>query len=235
MKKILSISLIAVLLVLLTNTDAAAQRRKSTEPKEEKEKTEQTEDAQPAPSTPNKKKKTADSYFDESGGFKHRLQYGFHTNAGILSFFGGSFNLRLEPSVGYKITNWAMAGLTGGIDYYREKYSDRVLSASIFNYGVYARIKAFKSFYLHTDYRELKGKYTTKIITPENKYSINDTYKPEVNVGISYRSGTSTWGYEIMGVYNVNHTDGNNSLPSNRSYSFRDSPLDLKIGFTYNF
>ena len=128
-----------------------------------------------------------------------------------------------------------MAGLTGGMEYFRQKQVDRVETATIFNYGVYGRLKAFKSFYLHMDYRALTGKYNTKIIGTDNKNTTTDKYKPEANIGIAYRAGGGAWGYEVMGVYNINHVNGNFSNLSNKTYSFRDSPFDLKIGFTYNF
>ena len=244
MNKLMKIGFMAALLVFLSNTDALAQRRGS-DKKKGTEKTEETQtptddkqvpENQGTKKTVTKKTKTGtDNYFDESGGFKHRLQYGIHSNTGLLSFFNGSLNIRVEPSVGYKITNWAMAGLTGGLEYFRQKSTDRVESANIYNYGVYGRIKAFRTFYVHMDYRAITGKYSTKIIGTDIKNSATDKYKPEANVGIAYRSGNGAWGYEIMGVYNVNHTDGNFSQLSNKTYSFRDSPLDLKIGFTYNF
>ncbi len=241
MRKIAQISLIVFAFLFAFNVDAIAQRRGSKDKKETKKEETPTEETTPsdaekptAKASKTTKTKT-DNYFDESGGFKHRIQYGFHTNAGLLSFFGGNFNLRLQPSVGYKITNWAMAGLTGGIDYYRQKDQSTVLTAPIFAYGVYARLKALKSIYVHADYQGLSGKFTTKVIGTDNKVSLKDTYKPEMNVGIVYRSGFSSWAYEIMGTYNVAHVDGNFGVLSNKTYSFRENPLDLKIGFTYNF
>jgi hypothetical protein len=242
MNKLMKIGFLAISILLLANVDAFAQRRGSNK-KKETEKTEQTPtDDKQAPETQDDKKtatkktkSSTDNYFDESGGFKHRLQYGIHSNTGLLSFFNGSLNIRLEPSVGYKFTNWAMAGLTGGVEYQRTKYVDQVSTVNLFNYGVYARLKAFKTFYLHLDYREITGKFALKTIATGSKITETDTYKPEANVGVVYRSGSGAWGYEIMGVYNVNHVDGDQRLISNRSYSVRDSPLDLKIGFTYNF
>jgi hypothetical protein len=233
MTKLMKSGFIAFCILLLSNMDAMAQRRTSTTTPQNTE-----QDSVPRPVSATKSKTTkqsTDNYFDESGGFKHRLQYGIHTNSGILSFFNGYLNLRIEPSVGYKITNWAMVGITGGLEYQRQKATDRVETASIYNYGVYGRIKAFKSLYVHTDYRFVTGSFATKLIGTDTKVSIKDSYKPEANVGIAYRSGLGAWGYEIMGVYNLNHTDGNFSQLSNKTYSFRDSPLDVKIGFTYNF
>jgi hypothetical protein len=227
MNKLMKIGFMAFCLMFLNQIDATAQRRGSKKEKESEEKPEKV--------MTTKTKQSTDKYFDESGGFKHRLQYGIHTNSGILSFFNGYLNLRIEPSVGYKITNWAMAGFTGGLEYQRQKQVDRVELANIYNYGVYGRIKAFKSIYVHMDYRAVTGKFSTKLIGTDTKVSLKDTYKPEANVGIAYRSGLGAWGYEIMGVYNLSHTDGNFSQLSNKTYSFRDSPLDLKIGFTYNF
>jgi hypothetical protein len=251
MRRIAQIGLIALALMFVFNVDATAQRRGSKDKKETKKEEPTTEDTNTTPSDEEKptakKSKTTksktDNYFDESGGFKHRLQYGIHTNSGILSFFGGSFNLRLEPSAGYKFTNWAMAGLTGGIDYSREKGSQGsityVAKQTAFNYGVYARLrplaKLLPSIYIHSDYKMVTGKFKYDEITTGRKLDEKDTYRSEANVGIAYRSGTSSWAYEIMGVYNLNHKDGDPQTFSKGAYSFRNTPFDLKIGFTYNF
>jgi hypothetical protein len=184
------------------------------------------------------KSSKTDDLFDESGGFQHRLQYMFHTNQGIFQLFGNSFALRLDPSVGYKINKWASAGLTGGIAYAYQKYSNGVTSATMkatdYSYGAYGRIKLFNSFYFHTDYklatyeralRDNQGNVSpdpndlTRILT------VKQYNNREWNVGAAYRSGGAGWGYELMLLYDVNYK------PSN----FKELPFDFKMGLSYNF
>jgi len=69
-----------------------------------------------------KKKKKRDSteeYFDESGGFAHRLWYGGGFN---LNFGGGQFAsemvLGISPMVGYKINDIISVGPRVSVDYY---------------------------------------------------------------------------------------------------------------------
>ena len=71
MKKILTIGFLTAFFVFLSDMDATAQRRKSKD-----EPTEQKDDTPADTQKPDKKKKKTDDYFDEKGGFKHRLWYG---------------------------------------------------------------------------------------------------------------------------------------------------------------
>src|SRR5690349_9643560 len=63
-------------------------------------------------------KKDVDKYFDESGGFKHRLWYGGGFN---LGYQGGSdysiFNIGITPMIGYKIIPRVSFRPRLGIDY----------------------------------------------------------------------------------------------------------------------
>jgi hypothetical protein len=183
------------------------------------------------------KKATADDYFDESGGFKHRLQYMFHTNQGIFQIFGSSFALRLDPSVGYKINKRVSAGLTGGIAYAYSRYSDGVSAATMkavdYSFGVYSRIKIFDALYFHTDYKlasyerpqsDNRGNVFLDPLDP-TRIKTQRQNNQEWNVGAAYRSGSPAWGYELMLLYDVNYKASN----------LKGSPLDLKIGLTYNF
>jgi hypothetical protein len=172
-----------------------------------------------------------DDYFDESGGFKHHLQYMFHTNYSIFQIFGGSFSLRLDPSIGYKINKWASAGLTTGITYSYNRYVNpstgvpTALKQIDYSYGVYGRAKVFNSFFIHTDY---------KLATYErpfqdgagNIFKLQQANQQECNVGIAYRAGSAGWGTELMLVYDVMHKP---------AVSFKENPLDFKMGLTYNF
>ncbi len=225
MRKIISIFIFSCICLLPQIGNAQIKQRKI--PKE----TEKTEE--------NSSKKTqTDDYFDESGGFKHRLQYMFHTNQGIFQIFGNSFSLRLDPSVGYKINKWASAGLTGGIAYAYERVTNGTTTATMkatdYSFGAYGRIKLFNSFYFHTDYKLatyerpvydgrgnvfLDPNDLSRILTQKQKGN------QEWNVGAAYRSGSASWGYEFMLLYDVNF----------KASDLKGVPIDLKIGFTYNF
>ena len=225
MRKIIPIFIFACIGLLPQIGNAQIKQRKV--PKE----TEKTENNSSKPAK-------TDDYFDESGGFKHRLQYMFHTNQGIFQLFGNSFALRLDPSVGYKLTKWASVGLTGGVAYAYERVTDGVTTATMkatdYSFGVYGRLKIFNSFYFHNDFKLatyerpktdgrgnvfLDPTNASRILTEKQKNN------QEWNVGLAYRSGSPSWGYEFMLLYDVNHK------PSN----LKGTPLDLKIGFTYNF
>jgi hypothetical protein len=217
MRKIIPIFVFSCICLLPQIGNAQIKQRKT--PKE----TEKTED--------NSSKTTkTDDLFDESGGFKHHLQYMFHTNYSIFQIFGGSFSLRLDPSVGYKINKWASAGLTTGFVYSYDRFTHpttgvpTVLKQIDFSYGVYGRVKVYNSIYLHTDY---------KLATYErpfqdnlgNIFKLKQTNQQECNLGVAYRTGGSGWGTELVLLYDVMHTVS----------SFKNTPLDFKLGMTYNF
>jgi hypothetical protein len=218
MRKIISIFVFSC--ISLCPQIAGAQIKERKIPKE----TEQTERNSP-------KSNKSDDYFDESGGFKHHLQYMFHTNYSIFQIFGGSFSLRLDPSIGYKINKWASAGVTTGITYSYSRYVNPntgvpgALSQVDYNYGVYGRAKLFNSFFIHTDY---------KLATYErpfrdnagNVFNLKQANQQECNVGAAYRSGSAGWGTELMLLYDVLY---------NPAVSFKTTPLDFKMGLTYNF
>jgi hypothetical protein len=225
MRKIIPIFVFSCICLLPQIGSAQIKQRKI--PKE----TEKTED--------NSAKTTkTDDLFDESGGFKHRLQYMFHTDQGLFQIFGNSFALRLDPSVGYKINKWASAGLTVGVAYAYARLSDGATTATMratdYSYGAYGRVKLFNALYFHTDYklatyeRPLRDNAGNMFLDPNNSTRILTTKQrnnPEWNVGAAYRSGSAGWAYELMLLYDVNY----------KASSFKGSPLDLKMGFSYNF
>ncbi|MEO0044727.1 MAG: hypothetical protein RL329_4176 [Bacteroidota bacterium] len=222
MRKIVPICVFACMSLLPQVLEAQTKPKKKT-----------TEDTETAPSKSTK----SDDYFDESGDFKHRLQYMFHTNQGIFQIFGSEFNLRLDPSVGYKLTKWASAGVTGGVAYAYARFTSSanepvLMKAVDYNIGVYARAKLTNSFYLHTDYKSATYERASTnngraIIDPNNTSRILTVKQttPELNFGVAYRSGSAGWGYEMMLLYDFLY----------KPTYLKDSPLDLKIGFTYNF
>jgi hypothetical protein len=177
------------------------------------------------------KRAKSDDYFDESGGFKHHLQYMFHTNYSIFQIFGGSFSLRLDPSVGYKINKWASAGLTTGIVYSYDRFTNPNTGAPIvlkqidYSYGVYGRAKLFNTgIYIHTDYK-LASYERPFQDQAGNVFKLKQANQQECNVGAAYRTGGAGWGTELVLLYDVMHTTD----------SFKQNPLDFKLGMTYNF
>lgn len=246
MNTILKNGCLALLLVFATTLTVSAQikpskKKTTTPPTEQTDKPTESENTDTKPSTSTPKKtaaKKTDQYFDETGDFKHKLQYGVHMNPSIASLFGGQFNIRVDPIFGYKFNNWAMAGLIGSLDYTYFKYSfqgAQGIENYSYNglnlaYGVYGRLKPFKSFYVHTDFklaRYNRVNQSNPFDVTNKKINIEKINKPEWNVGAVYRSGMGAMGYEFMLTYNVLYDD---------TYSgYKDTPFDIKIGLTYNF
>ncbi len=187
--------------------------------------------------TTKSKAKGNDKYFDESGDISQRLQYAIHFSPGF-SFSSNYFNLRLDPSVGYKINKWAMAGITGGLNYTYIRASDGVTNASSnllsTSVGVYGRVMPIQSFplYLHVDvksatYKRAQQDGSGYYLDPNDATHLlsESQTKPEVNVGLAYRTGQGApWGFELLLLYNV----VNNA-------TYYTGPFDFKFGATYNF
>lgn len=222
--------------MLISSLTASAQikpsaKKKTDEPTEQKE-----EDSKP--STTTKKKTTAkktDDYFDESGGFKHRLWYGGNFNLGLSGSDGSSlFSIGVTPMIGYKIVGGLSAGPRIGITYTNIKsYNTQNKISSVgltdFSLGAFTRYKAFQNFFAHVEY-EYQSQQTAFGDT-YNRIQLDADGKPikqrygrnNYYGGIGYNSG-GIFGYEIMGLYNFN-------LPKD---SF-EQPFTLRIGFTYKF
>jgi hypothetical protein len=239
MNKLMKIGFMAVLLVFLSNADALAQRRGSNK-KKETEKTEETQaptDDKQAPETKETKttvtKKTkqgTDNYFDESGGFKHRLWYGAGGNLGFNGLQGGGslFSIGLTPMVGYKIIGGLSAGPRIGFTYTSIKSPGlpAPLKLTELSVGPFARFKFLKSFFIQTEHQWLNG-------YKEDQYGqleFDASRKPirqgrqSTFIGGGYNSGMGLVGYEISFMYDV-------SLPTD-SYK---QPYELRFGFNYNF
>jgi hypothetical protein len=123
----------------------------------------QTADAQTRPKSRTTKttKKKTDDYFDESGGFKHRLMYGVQADQGFLSLFGSDFHVGFDPLIGYKVTNWAALGIVTGLRYdnvqLQQLGTGRLFqySAFTYSYGAFARVKPIKQGFVHFEYRNV--------------------------------------------------------------------------------
>ncbi len=234
MKNILKISYLALAFLLISSLTASAQikptKKKTEEPTEQ-------EDAKPSTTTTKKKTtaKKTDDYFDESGGFKHRLWYGGGFDLGLNSTQGYSlFRIGVTPMVGYKIIGGLSAGPRIGVTYTSIRTADntgKVNSVGLTDYsvGVFTRYKAFENFFAHAEYEYASQQFVADngsggiLVGPDGKPFTQRIGRPNYYAGIGYNSG-GIFGYEIMGLYNFN-------LPKNTT----DQPFSLRIGFTYKF
>jgi hypothetical protein len=231
MNKLMKAGFAALFLMLLSNFDAAAQRR--TSKTKTSDNTEQDSVPSPRKSTSVSKSRTSqstDNYFDESGGFKHKLWYGAGGNLGFNGLQGGGslFSIGLNPMVGYKIIGGLSAGPRIGFTYTGIK--SPLLSAPLklteFSAGPFARFKFLKSFFVQGEHLWLNG-------YKEDQYGqleFDAARKPirqgrqSTFIGGGYNSGMGVAGYEISFMYDV-------SLPAD-SYK---QPYEIRIGFNYNF
>ena len=204
MKRIIQLSLLLFALLFIFQADAYGQRG-------------------------GKKKSEVDKYFDESGGFAHRLWYGGGFN---LGFSGNNiesiFQVGISPMVGYKITEEFSVGPRANISYLLYKGEtftpDGVQTANLFDYGlgVFARYKVIRAIFIHLEYgfdneARISGYNGGDWVT--DRRIRNNAY-----VGAGYSDGNGVWGYEISLLYNVLQDENTLSLP-----------LDFRFGITYNF
>ena len=235
MKKILKISYLALAFMFIGSLTLSAQIKPSAKKKTD-EPTEQTEDTKPSPTA--KKKTTAkktDDYFDESGGFKHRLWYGGSFNLNLSGSDGSSyFVIGITPMIGYKIIGGLSAGPRIGVNYTSIKSlntQNKISSVGLtdFSLGAFTRYKAFQNFFVHAEYeyqslQSAFGDSYNRIQLDADGKPIKERYsRTNYYGGIGYNSGGIV-GYEIMGLYNFN-------LPKD---SF-EQPFSLRFGLTYKF
>ena len=247
MKKILKISYLALAFMFIGSLTLSAQIKPSAKKKTD-EPTEQTEDSKP--STTTKKKTTAkktDDYFDESGGFKHRLWYGGGFNLGWSNSNNSNnsnssnssnkfsfFAIGITPMVGYKIIGGLSAGPRVGVNYRNIKFSNtqsKTSSVSLtdFSLGAFTRYKAFQNFFVQAEYEyqsvqlPVDDSFGRIQFDADGKPIIKRSDRTNYNGGIGYNSGGIV-GYEIMVLYNFN-------IPTNSP----EQPFSLRFGLTYKF
>lgn len=217
MNKVLRITLLALFAILIANVDVHAQKSKSkSKKKTTKDKTE--------------------NYFDESGGFKHRLWYGGNFTLGYNSDgVSSSFQIGATPMVGYKIIGGLSAGPRVGMIYtsYKSlnelgKYS--TVGLNDFSVGAFTRYKFLRNFFVHGEFEHESRQ--SPLFTSLGYIALDaSTGKPlkyregkdNLYGGIGYNSG-GLIGYEIALLYNF--------LEPTDSYR---QPFNIRIGFTYNF
>ena len=205
MKRIVQLSFLLLAILLCFNNDAFAQRKKK-----------------------KKKKSETDEYFDESGGFKHRLWYGGGFTLGFSGANNSSvFQLGVSPMVGYKITPDFSIGPRLSIlyTYYRlEVFPGDVQSQDplSFGFGAFSRYKVYQSFFAHVEY-EFENEANFVLINGD--LAVLRREQNNLFVGGGYNSSAGgPFGYEILLLYNL-------LLPENTV----EVPFSFRIGFTYNF
>lgn len=234
MIKIVKSLILTLALVFIADVALFAQRP-TTQRKDKNENTEQTdekkneeadtENSDTKPSdvkttrSSSTKRKSSDNYFDESGGFKHRLWYGGNFTLGFNgSTFGNQFQIGVTPMIGYKIVGGLSVGPRFGIVYnnisgagFRENWID-------YSVGGFTRYKFLQNFLVHAEYS-----YLSDVIGFDNVGAIRDNrFSPLIGGG--YNAGNGSFGYEILLLYDI-------SLPSTAPRS----PFDIRFGFTYKF
>jgi hypothetical protein len=221
MKKLLKISYLALGFLFFLNLDASAQikptKKKTDTPTEQPS---EQEDAKPSPTAKKKTtQKTAD-YFDESGGFKHRLWYGGNFILGLSSnSYGSSFAVGVTPMVGYKIIGGLSVGPRLGVTYNSQGFNGTRITWTDYAAGAFARYKFLQTFFLHAEYG-----YSSKGIGIDQSSKIVKDNRFSPAFGGGYNSGGGLFGYEIALLYDP--------TLSNNAYV---NPLDIRAGFTYKF
>ncbi len=178
-----------------------------------------------------KKGSEVDKYFDESGGFSHRLWYG----GGFTIGFSGDnissiFQVGVSPMAGFKVTEEFSVGPRVSLLYllYRaETFTpDGVESTNIFNYGVgaFARYKVFNSIFFHLEYGFDNEVQTINYNPNSREWETGRSLQNNAFIGGGFNDGTGIWGYEIYLLYNVLQEDSRLELP-----------FDFRFGITYNF
>ena len=239
--------ILVLLLVFGTVLSVSAQIKPSkkkttpttTTPTEQTDKPTESEQTDSKPTTSAKKKtaaKKTDQYFDESGGFKHRLWYGGGFN---LNFDGdgqnySAFTVGVTPMIGYKIIGGLSAGPRIGFNYTRLKVFEPnntiVTNLTDYTAGVFTRYKVFQNFFAHAEANFSSEKIPGTALQPNVIFKDANgkllTFKRNTTnyyAGVGYNSGGLV-GYEITALYNFGVTKDD-----------RRSPLDLRFGLTYNF
>lgn len=205
MKKLIRISFLLMLALVIGIGTADAQNygRKKKKKKKKKPKTEKTDD-----------------YFDESGGFAHRLWYGGMVNFQIGTVGNGSsaLLLGLSPMVGYKFTDYFSAGPRITFNYYEEYLPGDNFKLIELGLGGFGRVKFSPTLFAHIEYEVLS-------LNELSDFGLEESSQDNFYGGLGYNSAEGAgFGYEIMILYNF--------LEENRDTQV---PIEFRVGFTYNF
>ena len=216
MKSLMKLSLLSLAFLLLGTLSAEAQSRSTKKKKK--------------PVKKETKMSKTDQYFDESGGFKHRLWYGGNFNLGYgANDQYSNFTIGVTPMVGYKIIGEWSVGPRIGVDYTYFKGFDQtggVSSVNLVDYraALFSRYK-FKSIFAHVEY-EYANQAFPAIDPQTGQYTKIRQGVWSPYYGLGYTAGDLI-GYEILVLYNQNKVNNNSPTLS--------LPFDIRIGFNYKF
>ncbi|NUN99995.1 MAG: hypothetical protein HUU01_05205 [Saprospiraceae bacterium] len=182
MKKIIQLSLLAVVLVLAAQDQAFAQKKKKSD-------------------------KDNAEYFDESGSFMTRVWFGGGFTLGFAgNNFESLFQVGISPMAGYKITDNFSIGPRLSLQYesYRIDTGNGIAKANplIFGGGVFTRYKFIPALFAHVEYElasDVRYIYGGGTNLETLRIQRNNLY-----LGLGYTSTGSLLGYEISLLYNVN-------------------------------
>ncbi len=169
-----------------------------------------------------KKKDSTEEYFDESGGFAHRLWYGggFNLNFGN----GGGANtmiLGISPMVGYKINDIISVGPRVSFDYYEIFIDGSNPRYAFWGIGPFARGKFSEAIFAHVEY-QIQG--VSGLNDASDLFQATVDNRENFFLGAGYQSsGGGLLGYEIMALYNF--------LDDNEF----NVPISFRFGLNYNF
>lgn len=184
-----------------------------------------TADAQNYGKKKKKKKKPAktektDDYFDESGGFAHKLWYGGGLNFQIGPYdnFRNYLLFGLSPMVGYKFTDNISIGPRVSMNYLEVYQQGPNLKLMEWGIGGFGRVKFTQSLFAHVEYESRKVNQISDFT------GITEPRDDNFYLGVGYNSVIGNgWGYELLGLYNFLEDD-----------DYR-VPIELRVGVTYNF
>ncbi len=168
-----------------------------------------------------KKNNDDEEYFDESGGFAHRLYYGGMINFSIAGgSYGQSLLMGVSPMLGFKINEIFSVGPRAQLDYlifYVPGENDKYL---LWGIGGFGRAKLFNNIFAHTEYSYEAVSYISGEVDQRVESGTNFYLGGGYNSSIGQGGG---FGYEIVILYNF--------LEDNE-YTV---PIDYRVGFTWNF
>jgi len=230
MRKIVQLAFIAIAAFFVSSTQLSAQDNQPSP-----DSLQQSQPPRPRPGYRSRyqQKKQTDSYFDESGDFKHRLWYGgtFGINYTTSIYGYGQFYVSVNPLVGYKITKNFSVGPRLGLSYTTGKTpvtSSAVVNANYtdFSVGLFARYKVFNHFFVHVETNQNNIQNINYYDPNTNTLSYVRNWQTNNYIGAGYSSG-GIFGYEIMILYNL-------SVNPNDPNDYR-AQIEPRIGFNYNF
>lgn len=176
------------------------------------------------------KRSSTDEYFDESGGFQHRLWYGTHVTLGFQgNSISSTFQAGLAPMIGYKVFDALSIGPRGSLLYYNYRLDQGAgvekLSTTAWSVGGFVRFRPVETFFGQLEANLVNEPNTIIWNNIEQKLDVTRRERSAINIGLGYTStGGGPIAFEAIILYNVNP-------PSNQL----SSPLDYRFGLTYNF